>query len=99
MSVMQLPTFRPLRLLLLTLFTVAFSANGVAAQSTALLHNPTVRVTGGEIRGLVHEGVASFKGVPFAAPPVGGFRWKAPQPVVPWSGVREADQYGPAPMQ
>jgi len=59
----------------------------------------TVKVTGGEIRGAVKDGVAAFKGIPFAAPPVGELRWKAPQPVKPWEGGREADKFGPAPMQ
>lgn len=43
--------------------------------------------------------VRTFKGIPFAAPPVGPLRWKAPQPVVPWTGVRQAADYGPRPMQ
>ncbi|MEN6428085.1 MAG: carboxylesterase family protein [Phycisphaerales bacterium] len=59
----------------------------------------TVKVAGGEARGVVKDGIASFKGIPFAAPPVGELRWKSPQPVVPWDGVREADQFGPPPMQ
>lgn len=59
----------------------------------------TVQVTGGEIQGVVKNGVASFKGIPFAAPPIGALRWKPPQPVKPWSGVRKADDFGPAPMQ
>ena len=63
---------------------------------------PTVvTVTGGQIAGTVSKdgGVRSFKGIPFAAPPVGGLRWKAPQPVKPWTGVRKGDQFGPSPMQ
>jgi len=59
----------------------------------------TVQVTGGEIQGAVKNGVASFKGVPFAAPPIGELRWRPPQPVNPWSGVRKAEDFGPAPMQ
>lgn len=55
----------------------------------------TVQVDGGLISGTVKDGVRSFKGIPFAAPPVGDLRWKAPQPVVPWEGVRKADAYGP----
>jgi para-nitrobenzyl esterase len=51
----------------------------------------TAQVTGREIEGVVKHGVASFKGIPFAAPPIGGLRWKPPQPVVPWSGVLKAD--------
>ena len=44
-------------------------------------------------------GIHSFKGIPFAAPPVGDLRWCAPQPVMPWQGVRPADQFGPRAMQ
>jgi para-nitrobenzyl esterase len=44
-------------------------------------------------------GVRSFKGVPFAAPPVGELRWKPPQPVKNWEGVRAADKFGPRAMQ
>ncbi len=43
--------------------------------------------------------VVSYKGIPFAAPPVGELRWKAPQPVKPWTDVRECVAFGPSPMQ
>jgi para-nitrobenzyl esterase len=43
--------------------------------------------------------VRTFKGVPFAAPPIGRLRWRAPQPELPWEGVRPALDYGPRPMQ
>lgn len=56
-----------------------------------------LKVTGGEIRGAETDGVRVFKGVPFAAPPVGDLRWKAPQPVKPWTGVRKATRFGPSP--
>jgi len=61
----------------------------------------TIRVTGGLITGVrdAASGVVAFKGVPFAAPPVGQLRWKAPQPVRPWPGVRRCDAFGPSPMQ
>lgn len=45
------------------------------------------------------DGVRSFKGIPFAQPPVGELRWREPQPVKDWSGVRNADTFGPACMQ
>ena len=52
----------------------------------------TVRTTAGLLRGKVEAGgaVEVFKGVPFAAPPVGELRWKAPRPPVPWGGERDA---------
>jgi para-nitrobenzyl esterase len=59
----------------------------------------TAKVTGGAVEGVVKDGIASFKGIPFAAPPVGDLRWRSPQPVKPWEGVRKADNYAPAPMQ
>ncbi|GAC1304160.1 MAG: carboxylesterase family protein [Mucilaginibacter sp.] len=64
-------------------------------------NNDTIRVEGGLIAGQKSEtsDVVAFKGVPFAAPPVGELRWKAPQPVQPWSGVKKCDAFGPSPMQ
>ena len=59
----------------------------------------TATVTGGKVKGVVQDRVASFKGIPFAAPPVGDLRWKAPQAVVPWEGVRMADAFAAGPMQ
>src|SRR5690349_12750712 len=51
------------------------------------------RVSGGTVTGTVNNGVASFKGIPFAAPPVGQLRWKPPQPVIPWNGLRRSDSF------
>ncbi len=59
----------------------------------------TAKVTGGTVEGVVKDGIASFKGIPFAAPPVGDLRWRSPQPVKPWEGVKKADSYAPSPMQ
>src|SRR5207237_359383 len=58
--------------------------------------NGDVRVDGGLISGALVDGVRVFKGVPFAAPPIGDLRWKEPKPVVAWSGVRKCDVFGPA---
>lgn len=60
-----------------------------------------VRVTGGVLEGTVgtDPSVRVFKGAPFAAPPVGDLRWKAPQPVVAWAGVRKSDEWGTRCMQ
>jgi len=66
-----------------------------ALSGSALTANETVRVEGGLISGSVVDGVRSYKGIPFAAPPVGELRWKAPRPVGAWEGVRECDAFGP----
>lgn len=60
-----------------------------------------VSIDSGKLRGSsnVDHTVLMFKGIPFAAPPVGDLRWKAPQPVKRWSGVRVADKFGPACLQ
>jgi para-nitrobenzyl esterase len=58
-----------------------------------------VRVDTGRVKGVVNNGVAAFKGIPFAAPPVGALRWKAPLPAPDWKGVREAVEFGPRCMQ
>ncbi len=58
-----------------------------------------VKVEGGIIQGTVTEDLTIYKGIPFAAPPVGDLRWKAPQPVEKWDGVKQTVDYAPAPMQ
>jgi len=58
-----------------------------------------VKVEGGHIEGVVENGLKVYRGIPFAAPPVGDLRWRAPQPVKPWRGVRHADKFAPACMQ
>src|SRR5215813_857675 len=54
----------------------------------------TVAIDSGRLGGTESDGVMTFKGIPYAAPPVGGNRWRAPQPVEPWKDVRPADKYG-----
>jgi para-nitrobenzyl esterase len=53
-----------------------------------------VSIRSGKIEGILEDEVFAFKGVPYAAPPVGNFRWLPPQPVTPWEGVRPARDYG-----
>lgn len=58
--------------------------------------NPVLSVTGGSLVGekIAGESIYVYKGIPYAAPPVGDLRWKAPQPVLPWDGIREALSFG-----
>src|SRR5689334_11248693 len=55
-----------------------------------------VRIQSGELQGATEpgSGVRAFKGIPFAAPPVGPLRWKAPRPTQSWTGIRKADEFG-----
>ena len=55
---------------------------------------PVVRTAQGSIRGTVNEGFFTFKGVPYAAPPVGALRWRVAQQAAPWKGVRDATDFG-----
>ncbi len=61
--------------------------------------NTIVRTRAGEMQGSVADGVFSFKGVPYAAAPVGANRFRSTQPVEPWNGVRDALTFGPKPPQ
>lgn len=71
--------------------------------SAALLASPVtaqqVTIDSGAVAGATTDGVASFKGIPFAAPPVGALRWGAPTPAAPWTTPRDATAYGPDCMQ
>ena len=63
--------------------------------------SPVLTVEGGQVQGVAADipGVTVFRGIPFAAPPIGENRWKAPQPVVPWEGVKVCDTFGHPPFQ
>ena len=65
----------------------------------SVVKNPVVQTKQGMVRGSFAEGAHIFKGVPYAAPPVGPNRLRPPQPVNPWSGVRDALTFGPKPPQ
>jgi para-nitrobenzyl esterase len=73
---------------------------GLWAQQSAIA--PVIKVDGGKISGVYSDknpSVAIYKGVPYAAPPVGQLRWKQPQPVKNWKGIRKCNQYGAASLQ
>jgi para-nitrobenzyl esterase len=80
--------FTPAILLALTLTVVALAQD-------------RVKIANGTLEGVSDKssGVRNFKGIPFAAPPVGDLRWKPPQPVKNWEGARNADKFGPRCMQ
>jgi len=79
-------------------FILIFMALALASCSDS---NPVLTIEGGQIIGVQTptEGIIAYKGIPFAAPPIGNLRWKEPQPVVPWEGVKVADTYGDAASQ
>ena len=63
--------------------------------------NPILTIRGGEIQGVetATPGVILYKGIPYAAPPTGELRWREPQPVLPWDGIRVCDMFGAAAPQ
>jgi para-nitrobenzyl esterase len=86
-----------IRILSFALCGLILAARGLAENSS-----PTVVQTdAGAVAGAVvpQTQISVFKGLPFAAPPIGALRWREPQPVKPWTGVRDATHFGPSPMQ
>src|SRR4051794_8616334 len=83
-----------------TRFMIGAALLGLAAMvSGNAAQQRVVRVDSGELQGVVGDGVASYKGIPFAAPPVGELRWRPPQPLAPWTVLRQAAEYGADCMQ
>src|SRR5437016_3276777 len=80
-------------------FLLLVMVSGLMA--VAQLNNtaPQVKTANGMLEGVDESGIKTFKGIPFAAPPVGNLRWREPQPLQNWSGVRKADKFGPRAMQ
>ncbi|MET0179976.1 MAG: carboxylesterase family protein [Novosphingobium sp.] len=86
-------TWKP-RIAIAALFALSAAAPALAKPIPLV-----VRTESGPVRGVLDGPVQSWKGVPFAAPPVGPLRWRAPQPVTPWAPVRDASAYGHDCMQ
>jgi para-nitrobenzyl esterase len=77
---------------------VAAVGSGTASARGAA-HAPIVSTHGGSLRGMRLAGGFAFRGIPYAAPPTGRLRWRAPQPPTPWRGVRDATQFAPSCLQ
>lgn len=73
-----------------------FATSAIGAGAPPTVHIDTGRLSGIHIAAV---GLDEFKGIPYAAPPVGALRWKPPQPVATWTDVRKADRFGPRCMQ
>ncbi|MBO4891292.1 MAG: carboxylesterase family protein [Prevotella sp.] len=69
--------------------------------ATDVMGQPILKthVETGDLEGILDGQLAVYKAIPYAAPPVGDLRWRAPQPAKPWEGVLKADDYGPWPPQ
>ena len=79
--------------LLFAVFAMFLSGFAVAQQPAP------VKVAEGTIQGMNEDGLTVYKGIPFAAPPVGDLRWKAPQPAAKWEGVKQTTKFAPGPIQ
>jgi para-nitrobenzyl esterase len=90
---------------LLTIWCAAaciIAASSTPAQSpdpSSGKHGPVVSTPAGKVEGRMEGGLLVFKGIPFAAPPVGPLRWKPPAALPSWSGTRNATKFGPACLQ
>lgn len=81
--------------------TIRWAALATALMATSALASPGPQVTiaQGTLEGVTQYDVQSFKGIPFAAPPVGALRWRAPQAAAAWKGTRVADHFAPDCLQ
>src|SRR5580693_3645345 len=70
-----------------------------ATSAVALAQSPRALTESGTIAGVRESGLNIYKGVPFAAPPVGDLRWRPPAHVASWTGTRKTDAFAPACMQ
>lgn len=83
--------------LVVALAALAIAAVGITpAVASADRSRPVVVIDGGAVRGVAVSGGFAFRGLPYAAAPIGGLRWRAPRPPIDWSGVRDATAFAPS---
>ena len=100
MKFLQKIMFRTAVKILFLALLVSFSETSNAQTSKNKIHGVLVTTTNGKLEGrTLKSGVHTFKGVPYAAPPVGTLRWKAPQVLANWNGVKKAIDFSPRPVQ
>jgi len=75
---------------------VSLAAGFGLVVTAAAQEAPRVRIDSGELAGVVQDGIEVYRGIPYAAPPVGDLRWRPPRPVAPWAGTRDASNFGHA---
>ena len=83
----------------MTALACGVAACAIPAAALAQTPAPVAATDTGAVQGAIEDGVASWKGIPFAAPPVGPLRWRAPQPAAAWTGIRPATRYSHDCMQ
>ncbi|RAJ97911.1 para-nitrobenzyl esterase [Larkinella arboricola] len=89
-----------MKILLTSTVLSVLLASAVGAQTNPAATGPQVKTANGVVEGVTESsGIRAFKGIPFGQPPVGELRWKEPQPVKNWQGVRKTVKFGPRAMQ
>jgi len=81
------------KIILAAMFSTLIAGLGLAQQPAP------IKIAGGLLQGTNEDGLTVYRGIPFAAPPVGDLRWRAPQPAAKWDGVLQATKFGPSPIQ
>jgi len=75
------------------LLGAVFAVGMASAPATAQQSGPVVQTAEGPVSGLINDGVNEFKGIPYAAPPIGELRWRPPQPVAHWEQPLDATSF------
>jgi para-nitrobenzyl esterase len=87
------------RIKVIPIAVLIFISINLSNYSAAQMADKVVKIDSGQIEGAISGDVLSFKGIPYAAPPIGNLRWRSPQPVQSWMGVRQTIKYGNDCMQ